>query len=371
MQTRLLSARAGTVALLCAMVLGSAAACDFSPAPPTPTFNAPTDTPAVTLTPSLTPSPTVSPTPRGAAALVMPTLPPQAPTVEIIPTATEGPFRHTIQQGETLLAIIQQYGYFTFDVLPEVVRLNGLPSADRLPGAGTVLLIPRPTPTGIPFNFAVTATACAGVGEGFAVGVTGICEQTGRPLGTHTVERGQTFIDIAAIYDMSLEQVSRLNQNYNWRGCDFNLPSGGPDCGPLLGEADAVNVYLPLPTLAPTATISGSETPTVTPTFPAPLVISPPDGSILPAGVFDLQWVSVGVLRADEVYFVELQDLNNGATFNDTTRDTALRLPDTLIPADGQPHNIQWRVFVARDQGGRFVPVGGIPPWRAFTWQSR
>ncbi|MEM6284914.1 MAG: hypothetical protein AAF787_22175, partial [Chloroflexota bacterium] len=137
-------------ALLCMTGLaGFAAGCTFSQVP------APVATPtvvpvSVTATQTITPVPTVtlSPVPvtDTPAAVVEPSDTPLPPTNTPLPTATPGPFEHEIQDGETLGFIVQQYGHRSFDVISEVVRINeSIPNADFLPGAGNVILIPRPT----------------------------------------------------------------------------------------------------------------------------------------------------------------------------------------------------------------------------------
>jgi hypothetical protein len=102
-------------------------------------------------------------------------------------------------------------------------------------------------------------------------------------------------------------------------------------------------------------------------------MVFPPDGAAVPGGVLTLSWVSIGVLREDEYYFVEILDNTLGISFADVTLGTSLRLPETLIPTDGQPHTFQWRVSVALENAeGTFRIVGGLPSaWRTFTWQSR
>jgi hypothetical protein len=102
------------------------------------------------------------------------------------------------------------------------------------------------------------------------------------------------------------------------------------------------------------------------------VVISPPEGAIVPPGVFALAWVSVGVLQAGEVYLVQLTDTVTGTTFNEITRNTSLLLPASLVPTDGQSHLVNWTVAVARPNAdGVYQVISGSPQLRTFNWQSR
>jgi hypothetical protein len=132
-----------------------------------------------------------------------------------------------------------------------------------------------------------------------------------------------------------------------------------------------VNVPLPTPTPIPSPTPSGSETATPTPTFAPARGIFPPNGAIAPANSLTLQWVSVGELRENDVYLIEVQDLTNTSQWLQVTRQNSVILPDTLIPTDGQAHQFQWRVSVAQQVNGIYNYVGGVGAWRNFQWQSR
>jgi len=181
------------------------------------------------------------------------------------------------------------------------------------------------------------------------------------------------MIDIAANYSASFELLHALNRNLDWGQCNFTQPGGGPNCAPFLQINQCVTV--PLPTAVPsyTPTASGSETPTATPTRPASRLLYPPDGATIPGGTFNLQWLTAGVLAEDQTYLVEVQDVTAGTeAWRQVTRDTAMPLPGTLIPSDGQTHQFQWRVTVVRkDQSGTYAMNDGQGAWRTFQWQSR
>ncbi len=346
--------------------------CNFAQGPvggvsPTVEVIEQTAVPSVTLTASAT---VTQATVQVNAA---PTLPPATPTQMPTPTDTPGPYEYTIQADDTLGYIVQLFGYRDFGVFDEIVRMNdNIPNADSLPGPGAVILIPRQTATPTPEDF----TPAPDLSQSLGIGVAPTSPSTGlnvdAPIIEHMVTEGQTIVDIAVLYNTTLEVLAVLNPDISFAGCNFEIQSGGPNCGPILqvGQTVLVPAPTPTPTLSPTP--SGSETPTPTPTHAPPVVISPPRDAIVPAGPFLLEWVSVGVLLPDEVYLVQVTDTKTGQIFNDITRDTALLLPDSLVPTDGETHVMQWTVTVAKPNAdGVYGIVSGTPEIRAFSWQSR
>src|SRR5690606_18526456 len=110
------------------LILSLLAACNIN-APPqggaTPTIQPvdPTITPEITLT--LPPSPTIA-MPQVESAT--PTMTDAPATSTPTPTDTPGPFEHTIRAGDSLISIIQEYGYTDFNTAPgsiisEIVRI--------------------------------------------------------------------------------------------------------------------------------------------------------------------------------------------------------------------------------------------------------
>jgi hypothetical protein len=260
------------------------------------------------------------------------------------------------------------YGYTDFGVIPEVMRLNNMASPDALI-AGNTILIPRQTATPVPAGLELTQSADATLGFASTAGAR-------LPMNTniacYNVQEGDTIVGIALDYNTTLEIISQLNPNLGWYGCNFSNYSGGPDCKPSIKPGDCIKVPAPTatPTLSPTP--SGSETATLTPTYPAPMVVFPPEGGIAPASPIRLQWVSVGVLGEHEFYLVQLTDTTNGAQFNQVTQNTFMDLPASLIPLDGKTHNITWSVNVAvPNEQGVYRVVSGGAPQRTFQWQSR
>lgn len=352
--------------------------CNFTPSPQgdaSPTVEQIVLTQAAEL-PSPSPSPSATSEMLTSAPLVetaTPTPTQGPPTQPPSATPTLGPYVHTMQQGETLGYIIQLYGYRDFSVIDEIVRINeNVRDADSLPGAGATILIPRQTATPTPEDF----TPAPDIAQVLGVGVAPTSPATGlnvnAPIIEHIVVEGQTIVDIAVEWATTLEVLAMLNPDISFAGCNFAIPSGGPNCNPLLGVGQIVMVPAPTPTPTLSPTPSGSETPTPTPTYAPPIVISPPQDANVPPGVFRLEWVSVGVLEPDEAYLIQITDTTSGETVNDITRSTSFLLPESMIPTDGQPHAITWSVSVAKpNEAGVYRVISGSPQVRRFNWLSR
>jgi hypothetical protein len=363
------------------------AACNIS----TPNIT-PTSEILISETPTVQPSPTMSPSPTSAVtatrtptpgftevavvvATAIPTesgLPaPDAP--ETTPEATAIPgCEATIQEGESLtqaLFRVSCNNEITNGLIEAVVAYNDNIVNANIVNAGTTFIVPPPTATPIPPGADMTETAAAERG----VRIIGNQQfAAGQEFGCYEIQEGDSAVEIAQLYNTSLEVLSQQNQNLNWSGCNFTIPSGGPECNPNLRIGACVTVPLPTSTPVPTSTPSGNETATPTPTFRAARSINPPDGALASAGRLALQWVSTGILKAEDVYLVEIADRTTGTTEAFRTRQTFFRLPETLIPSDGQTHTIQWRVSVARPNAdGTYSRIGAAGEWHTFQWESR
>ncbi|MCU0475443.1 MAG: LysM peptidoglycan-binding domain-containing protein [Anaerolineae bacterium] len=261
--------------------------------------------------------------------------------------------------------ILPRFGYLDFSVLRAVRTLNPDVNVDNLQ-VGQTILIPRMTFTPSPPGYEATVIMMATLG---IRPPDQLAENT--ELACHTVIEGENIISIADSYNTTLEVLARLNPEIPFTGCDFNNRSGGETCNPTINIGQCVQVPLPTPTPTLSPTPSGNETATPTPTFQPPVVISPPDG-VTVSGVVTVQWVSIGVLAADEFYYVEVTDTTLNTRYTQVTKDTSLTLPQALIPTTGQPHAMAWLVTVVRrNPNGGYAPVGGVMPVRQFNWQSR
>lgn len=353
--------------LLCAL-LAMLTACNFNTEPPTPTVSIP-QTPQQTETtpePSATSSPSPAPTVERVILITPTPDAPLAPTSEPpTPTPTPGPYVVTVAPGDTMSRILPRFGYLDFGVLRAVRTLNPDVNVENLQ-VGQTVLIPRMTFTPSPPGYEATVSMMATLGIRPPDELAANTELT-----CHTVIEGENIISIADSYNTTIEIIARLNPEIPFTGCDFNNRSGGETCNPRITIGQCVQVPLPTPTPTLSPTPSGSETPTATPTFPAPLIVSPPEG-VTVSGPLTIQWVSVGVLGPDEYYYVEVTDTTLNTRFTQVTKDTSIALPQALIPTDGQTHAITWLVTVVRrNASGGYAPIGGVMAMRSFNWQSR
>ncbi len=361
------------------------AACNISTPDVTPTPEVLiSETPTLTVSPTASLMPTTlstgTPSPgfTEVAVVVATAIPtdgglPAPDMAETTPETTAVPgCPATIQQGETLTIALYRVpcnNTVAQGLIDAVVAYNDNIVNPNIINAGTNFIVPPPTPTPIPPGANMTETAAAERG----VRIIGNQQfAAGQEFDCHTVQEGDSAIGIAELYSTSLEVISQQNQNLNWRGCNFTLPSGGPECSPNLRIGACVTVPLPTSTPVPTGTPSGNETPTPTPTFQAARSVNPPDRALASAGFLRLQWVSTGILPAGDVYLVEVADRTTDTTEAFTTSQTSFRLPERLIPSDGQTHTIQWRVSVARPNAdGTYSRIGAAGEWHTFQWQSR
>jgi hypothetical protein len=345
--------------------------CTFSPLPQATPTAAPlatrTTQPTPTTVPTTGPTSTVTPTPTPTPqTLVQPTNTPLPPSATPTATDTPGPFLHALQQNETLGFIIQQYGHdYSNDAINAVVAANdNIFNADILPPVGTIILVPRPTE--------IVLVPDGNTGEN---GESPIIQPTriDGPNSVHIVQEGESIIDIAQQYRTTLEIISQLNPPLNFSGCNFNIPSGGPDCNPFIsiGQEIIVPAPTPTPTLSPTP--SGNETATPTPTYVPPIVIFPPDAGTVQGSRVRLQWVSSGILAADEVYLVYVKNLSaSGEPVNAfVSTSNTFDVPVELAPQGAGRSELQWWVSVGKlGENGQYTNIGGEPSVSTFFWEG-
>jgi LysM repeat protein len=281
----------------------------------------PTVTPTLTATITATPLPTFTATPE------------PSPTME-------PPIDYTVVSLDTCGSLA-----YAFDVsVRSILELNNL-GADCLLSVGTVLKIPRPTPTSSPEPTATLLPAEATVEA---------CDRI-----AYTVQADDTLAGIALNYNVELQAIK-----------DFNsMPSDTV----FVGQVLTIPLCRRLPTPGPTPT------PTPPPPYPAPNLLLPRDGEYfsLTNDSVTLQWASVGQLRENEFYQVIVEDLT------DTTgtkrlvgyaTDTKYIIPVTFRPNDALPHIMRWVVSVARQTGTDanskpiYVSGGAGSDRRHFSW---
>jgi LysM repeat protein len=345
-----------------------------APQPATATVPAePTDLPTATplpftLTPSITPSLTKTPTPEYC--------------------------RVQVKEGDDLISLMMGCGHRSLYVGTAVLELNdNLPSANLLP-AGQELLIPWPSPTpgGEPTETAPpvsggsgsalaaaaqpTMTPLFGGSSGDADGVTIITltpvptETPRADIAEHVVQPGDTLSLILYEYNTTLRVLEALNPQIDFRGCELGKPLGGPGCNPPFIAGNIVRVPVPTPTPTFTPTLDPAISPTPSLTLPAPLPIGPEDGwSFARDEAVTLRWLPVEGMRPNELYAVQVNDLNGGGRAIFTTEKTFLVLPAAEIqPQDGRAHRFSWAVGIVPGPEANGIRL--LSDDMIFTWES-
>lgn len=335
---------------------------------------APTQPPTVeiVMAPSNTPGgPTLTPSPTfPATATPHPTdLPPAAqPTATITPPPP--PYITTIAAGDTCGSIAVRFGLDVVSGARAIIDANGLNSrCTNLPSVGAQIIVPRPTLMPTQPGLDLTQTQIA------TLLPTALRNVTPYAIYEYCPQEEDTLTSIALEHGTTNQRICELNplpDGIDCGGCDFSESAVGY-CPrpPLISQFNCLNVPGPTQTPTPTATLSGSETPTALPTYVPPRPFYPQDGATL-TGPILLSWLSVGELNPEEVYVVSLADETSGQPFYITTRQTSAAIPSIWQPAAGQIRNIVWSLEVAviDPNTGMYVPVSGRSSNARFVWQG-
>jgi LysM repeat protein len=127
-----------------------------------------------------------------------------------------------------------------------------------------------------------------------------------------------------------------------------------------------------LPTAGPTPTATNP------PPYQAPSLLLPADGAPFTAAndTIALQWSSVGTLRSDEYYAVTVEDVTEGEgrRLVNYVTDTKFIVPTSFRPNSSVPHVLRWTVLVVRQTGSSadgqaiYQPGGNVSNPRTFIW---
>lgn len=319
------------------------------------------DTPTPTATPR--PTATVARAPT-ATPLFSPTPP---PTLTLPPNQT----RHIVEGGQTLITIAKLYG----TTLKELLQANGLKESSilsigdelivPLPIANTSTPTPTPTPSPTPFTYVVrTGDTLSEIARKYGTTVEALMQANGIEDATrlgvgakliivqppdfsatmaydiYEVKAGDTLISISGKYGVpvtEIKEANKLDSNNIGIGQNLKIPAGTATPSPT-------------PSLTPTLT------PTPGPPRPAPMLLSPPEGTLFvgPDMVVLLNWASVGILDDDEWYVVRLRRQGRVAEQLPAvwTKATSWRLPRELYEADlSEPQLFFWQVSIMRLTG--------------------
>lgn len=281
-------------------------------------------TPTVTSTPTLQPTFTAQPT----------RTPTSTPTSTPLP-----PLVHKVQEADSCIRLAAIYNV----AVQSILQLNSFAQACPL-YVGQEVLVPQPTLTPVP-----TGTSTLPAPQ---------LTQESRP--THAVLAGESLSSIAALYAINFNVLAEVNGK---------LP---PDYAISIGEVLRIPLDAPAPTAGPTPTA------TALPPYNAPRLLVPADGAAVSQidQTVALQWASVGLLRANEVYLITVEDVtaNSAKRLEATTLTTRYIVTVEMKPFEAVPHVFKWKVVTARQTGvagdGRtlYEPAGATSAERTFTW---
>jgi LysM repeat protein len=296
-------------------------------------------TPTATYTPAATATETRPPTETPTPA--PPTTTPTASASPTAPPTAVPPTKYTVRLGDTLADIADRYN----TTIEKIQQFNNLNDSDVIQ-AGQMLLIPvagsTPNPTTTPKP---TETFVPGPTPGTIL---------------HVVQSGDTLLGISLKYGVPMGIIQKAND---------------------IQDAESIRagqqLVIPIgPTGTPTA--GPQATPTGLPTYPAPVLLAPlndlafegADNRVL------LQWASVGILRQNEFYQVQLEQLgtSNPPTLW-RTQATGWHVPVEMFPkADDTHRTFRWQVGVVRETGTQadgtriFSEAGLLSAARTFRW---
>jgi len=255
-------------------------------------------------------------------------------------------------------------------------------------------------------------------------------EPTPTPL-THRVGQGETCLQIAAFYGVSVQSIIQLNQlattcllstsqnlliphptatptseptatlppaEATRAACqtvDYEVEAGDSlfgiaqnyavemqtikDWNSMTGDNVFQGQVLTIPLCQRTIASGPTATPTVPPPYPAPNLLLPQDGAAfdLSTDTVTLQWAAVGELREGEFYRVTILDVTEGSgtrRIDDYVTDTKYIIPTSFRPNESQAHIIRWWVEAVRQTGtnsrgeGIYESAGSESLKRDFSW---
>lgn len=285
--------------------------------------------------PTLTPTLTTTPTATFTAT-------PLTPTATNTPEPSPTPLTYRVAANDTCSSIAFAFGVS----IQSIVLLNNLPATCDTLYIGQTLLIPHPTPTPTPFPTATLSPA-----EATEAACTKI---------EYVVQDNDTLSKISANYNVPIAVL----KSYNGLVSDI-VQVGQPLLIPLCERRGTPG---PTPTFTPP------------PPYPPPNLLLPQDGApfTLADQTITLQWASIGVLRENEAYQVNIVDITEGGDRKlvDYVIDTKYIVPTSFRPTDSRPHVIRWWVTTVRqvgtDENGNpiWVPAGANSEQRVFTWSG-
>jgi LysM repeat protein len=279
----------------------------------------------------------------------VPTLGPQSSPTFVFPTRTPLPAReYTVVSGDTCGGIAQKNGV----ALDEFMRQNQLNERTCLGiQVGGTLLIPPPTVT-------------PGPTETISPDYTPPPPATALPPDfVYEVKRGDSCGGIAQQFGVTVDDILRENSSLQQQ------------C--LIREGDKLNIRKnALPAVAFNVTPSLLTEATRPSAYRAPELLAPVNDAAANDDTLTLEWLSVGELRANEFYVIQIQPSGAITVPIFETKSTSIRLTDAML--DTEPERaFTWWVQVRQklDTSLNGVPVyndlGPASSVRRFVWQRR
>jgi LysM repeat protein len=249
--------------------------------------------------------------------------------------------------GDTCGSIAQRYSI----PLSEFMRYNQLSERSCLTiQIGDILLAPPPTAT-------------PGPTETPPPDYTPPPPQATLPADfVYEVKRGDSCSTIAQALGISVDDIIRENSSLNQQ------------C--LIVEGQKLNIRRPgaANTVTYAVTPAALLAPTRRTSYEAPGLLSPVDNSVVTDPVITLEWLSVGILRSNEWYVVQIQPSGALTVPVFETKSTSIRLTANLL--GGEPERtFAWWVQVRQKAGEMsdgapiYNDVGPASGVRRFTWQ--
>lgn len=248
------------------------------------------------------------------------------------PTDTPTPppdLEYEVQSGDTCGGIAMKYNV----PVDTLIRYNNL-DANCFLRIGDKLRIPQPTPTPgpapeLPPDATPPDTATPDATQSTEAAVP---TATLPPQIVYTVREGDTCGEIAERFRMPVNHLIQQN------GLDDN-------CLIRIGQVLTLTFATPTPAVSPTPIIA--QTPTPRAGYPAPQLVSPVEDAVITESLesVTLAWLSVGLLKENEWYVVQVQPVGAITVPVFETKATSIRLTRAIF-GDLDERSFSWWVQV-------------------------
>ncbi len=290
-----------------------------------------------------------TPTPNGAIGAILldatPSGPLATPTL-FYPTRTPlPPIEYTIVRGDTCGGIAQRFGLS----LAEFQRYNNL-NDDTCTSIriGATLRVPPPSPT-------------PGPTETLSPDYTPPPPPTAAPFADfeYDVKAGDSCSTIAQQFQITIDELIRQNDGLNQQ------------CLIRVGQKIKIARGALAPTVPATAYVLQAPTPRSD--FATPGVLSPVENARVEGATVTLEWLTVGTLKANEWYVVQIQPTGAITVPLFETKGTSIRLTTDLLGGQAERGFVWWvQVRQKLDSMSDGTPVyNALSPnsqVRRFTW---